>query len=455
VPAVRWWTGLLAGALVVAGVMVMPAVAVAQTATISEAFSPAQIAVGATSTVTFTIPSSDPTASGFTFTDSLPAGLTLTDTPSTNLGCLGTATANGSSEIDFSAPVGLGTGCTVTAQVDGLEAGNGDNPVTLTSSDPSTSTGDVYLDVVAPPTISAAFGTSLLGLDGTTPLTLTITNPNQTASLTGIGFTDSLPSSLVVGGPAGAGDTCGGTVTASTGSGSIGLSGGVLPPGASCTVVQDVIAVGTGNVTDTTSVVSSNEGGAGNATSATLELVGAPVISLLSPLSGQDYAFDQNVRASYSCTDDPSGTGISACTGTVPNGALLDTTKPGSHTFTVTATSNDGGVSSDTVFYAVAPDNLVRLGRVHAHRGGLVDFTVTVPGPGTIDVVETRPRHAAFARWRSSVDRAGKVTARIKPGPGGRATLDRRRTLRVTVSVTFTPRGGNAKTTSFRVELSS
>jgi hypothetical protein len=85
----------------------------------------------------------------------------------------------------------------------------------------------------------------------------------------------------------------------------------------------------------------------------------------------------------------------------------------------------------------------------------VVDFTVTVPGPGTIDVLETGPRQASVARWHSSVGRARKITATIKPGPRGRATLDRRHTLRITVSVTFTPRGGSAKTTSFRVGLSS
>jgi hypothetical protein len=312
----------------------------------------------------------------------------------------------------------------------------------------------VALEIDAPPSISAAFGASVLGLDGTTPLTFTITNPNTAVALTGIGFTDSLPSQLVVGGTAGAGNTCGGTVTAATGSGSVALSGGQLSAGASCTVTQNVIAVGTGAVTDATTPVTSDEGGDGNAASASITLVGPPVISLLAPASGHTYSFGQKVAAGYSCTD-PSGTGISSCVGTLANGALLDTNQPGSQTFTVSATSSDGGVSSQTVFYTVAPNNIFRLDRAHARLGGSISFTASLPGPGALEVIETAAGHINFAHWKSSPGHAGKVKVTIDPSSKGRAALERRHFLHVTVWVTFTPEGGSPRTATLGVEVVS
>lgn len=325
---------------------------------------------------------------------------------------------------------------------------------------------------VQPPTLVESFGASLIGLDGTTTLSFTITDPAANAdTLTGVGFTDTLPAGLLVSSPNGLSGSCGaGAIVANAATSSVSLSGGSLAPGSSCTFQVNVTAVQVGAQTNTTSAVTSNEAGAGNTASAVLTVIGPPTITLASPAGGVTYAFGQKVRADYSCADDPNGPGVSSCTGTVPNGALIDTSQPGPQRFTVTAVSKDGGIGSDTVFYTVAPNNHVRVKQIRTALGGVIRFHVEVPGPGRVDVLEAaadaKPGHAAGvrrpARGHFTFSRAHRVATRaktiafvIKPDGLGRLALSRRHQLRVVVWVTYTPRGGTAHTTSFAVNVSS
>ena len=62
-------------------------------------------------------------------------------------------------------------------------------------------------------------------------------------ALTGVGFTDPLPAGLVVATPNGLTGTCGGTVTAVAGAGSVALVNGALAAGGSCTITLNVTGV--------------------------------------------------------------------------------------------------------------------------------------------------------------------------------------------------------------------
>jgi uncharacterized repeat protein (TIGR01451 family) len=415
--------------------------------TLAAAFSPDDIRPSGTSQLTFTIgnPNTDQ-LTGIGFTDTLPTGLTVPDGSAPV--CGGTLTTMSPTSISF-------TGGTLAAdeqcQVPVIVTATTDGQFTNTAAMSSTQGGGgasapTTLTAAWPPTISAGFGTTLLGLNGTAPLTFTIVNPNQNVSLTGIGFDDTLPPGLVIVGPFAPGNTCGGAVTTSAGSDSVALSSAHLAPGASCIVAETIAATGVGLQTDTTDAVSSNEGGAGNAASAAVTVVGAPTVTLASPVGGRAYAFGQQVRAAYSCADDPNGPGIGICLGDAAAGALVNTSKAGAHTFTVTAVSKDGGIASDIVFYTVKPDNHFKIGTRHVHSDGSIELAVTVPGPGALTVTETISHgHIVFGRQQSMARRAGKLHLTIRPSARGRRAAQQQHSPRVTVTVAFTPRGGTRR----------
>ena len=51
---------------------------------------------------------------------------------------------------------------------------------------------------VAPPTIAKAFGAASIAVNGTTTLTFSLTNPNPTTALSGVGYTDALVARMFV-----------------------------------------------------------------------------------------------------------------------------------------------------------------------------------------------------------------------------------------------------------------
>jgi hypothetical protein len=81
---------------------------------------------------------------------------------------------------------------------------------------------------------------------------------------------------------------------------------------------------------------------AGNATSKTVSYTVAdragPSVVIATPADGAVYSKGERVLAAYTCADQPGGSGVATCNGTVPNGSPVDTSGLGPHSFTVTAT---------------------------------------------------------------------------------------------------------------------
>ena len=99
------------------------------------------------------------------------------------------------------------------------------------------------------------------------------------------------------------------------------------------------------------------------------------------------YWLGQSVLANYSCSD--SGSGVASCTGTVANGAAIDTSSLGSKTFSLTSVDHVGNTSSTSVSYAVELPTVSSIALSPTTvAGGAINSTATVtltaPAIGTV-----------------------------------------------------------------------
>src|SRR5262249_44816489 len=242
---------------------------------IAKVFGAATIPLNGTTSLTFTIDSNSNqnlTLTGVAFTDNLPAGLVAATPSNVTTTCTGgTATAaDGSSTVSLSgASVPPNSSCTVSLNVQGTTAGVKNNSVQVTSTNGGTgNTSNASITVVAPPTISKAFGAASIPLNGSTSLSFTIQNNNTTVGLTGVAFNDTLPAGLIISTPNGLSGSCGaGTITATQGTNVNSLSGGTIPASSSCTFSVNVTGTAAGLQNNTTGNVTSTEGGTGGTAS--------------------------------------------------------------------------------------------------------------------------------------------------------------------------------------------
>jgi uncharacterized repeat protein (TIGR01451 family) len=293
---------------------------VASPPTITKAFGAAKIALNASTPLTFTV--SSPGANtvpltGLAFTDTLPAGLQVS-TPNGLTGSCGGGTiaaAAGSSAITLAgASLAPGGSCAFAVNVTGTVVGSQNNSVTVTSANAGAgNTSTASVTIVAPPTIQKSFGAASIALGGSTSLTFAINNPNAASSVTGIGFTDTLPAGLAVSTPNGLTGTCGGgTITSTAGSGSVSLVGATLAASASCTFAVNVMAIAGGAQNNVTSAIASTEGGSGLTAAASLTVVTADLT--ITKSHAGDFKQGQT-GATYSIT--VSNQGSAATVGTV------------------------------------------------------------------------------------------------------------------------------------------
>jgi hypothetical protein len=142
---------------------------------------------------------------------------------------------------------------------------------------------------VSPPTLSQSFSNYVASVAGV-PYTyagtvstdsFTVINTNASASLSGIVFSDTLPSGMVVATPNGLTGSCpGGTVDAAPGTGTISLSGAALSAAATCTFSVNVASTGAGPGLNTTGNVTAAESRNGGTATAALITYGTPAITI-------------------------------------------------------------------------------------------------------------------------------------------------------------------------------
>ncbi|HNB70816.1 MAG TPA: Ig-like domain repeat protein, partial [Acidobacteriota bacterium] len=131
--------------------------------------------------------------------------------------------------------------------------------------------------ILMPPQISKAFAAPTMPLNGTTTLTITITNPNTVDALTGVSVSDVLPAGLTVSDSSTS--QCGGTLTTTAATSTISLTGATVAANGSCVFNVTVTATTTGVKNNTTGNVNSTNGGQGGTASASITVLSPPSIS--------------------------------------------------------------------------------------------------------------------------------------------------------------------------------
>jgi len=97
-----------------------------------------------------------------------------------------------------------------------------------------------------------------------------------------------------------------------------------------------------------------------------------------------------------------------------------------------------------------APDNRFGLGSLKRNkRRGTAKLPASVPGPGTLELSQTRTLRGASL----TATAVGPVTMVIRPTGRGSRALRRSGRLRVSANVTFTPQGGDPSTQTRSIRL--
>src|SRR5262249_21134982 len=160
-----------------------------------------------------------------------------------------TAAAGSNAVSLIGASLASGAICTFSANVTGAAAGQQINTIGLVASNEGGTggTGSASIAVVAPPAIAKAFNAAGITPNTTTSLMFTIPNPGANpVALVGVGFTDTLPTGLIV--ASSTSTVCGGMLTTSAPTG-ISLAGAGIATGSQCQFSVTVIGTAAGSYT--------------------------------------------------------------------------------------------------------------------------------------------------------------------------------------------------------------
>src|SRR5512138_562166 len=200
------------------------------------------------------------TLTDIAFTDNMPSGMILADSPNFEVGTCGGALSGtpGSNSFSFSGGSLPGlTTCTLTLSVTMTVNGNLTNTIpagAVTTANGVTNADPVRASLTNLPgaSVSKAFSPNPIPAGSYSRLTITIRNTG-TIGLTGMGLSDSLPAGLEIAGgsrPAPV-NNCGGTLTAVAGTQLIQLADGVLGGSAVCRIIVSVTGRSAGNYRNT------------------------------------------------------------------------------------------------------------------------------------------------------------------------------------------------------------
>jgi hypothetical protein len=344
--------------------------------TVTKHFGATTVALGVPVSLTFTITNPNPLAAltGVQLLDDFPVGLVGAST-SPPEGCNGGVIVS-DENVGF-LTMGGGTlppggSCTFSVMVKGTIAGNYTNitdPVTTLQSPPGNA-ASATLTVLgtAPPSITTAFGSASVLLNGTTTLSFTLNNPNATDALSSVSFVDILPSGLVVAVPNGLTGSCGGgTITATAGSSLVQLADASLVGGTSCNLSVNVTGL-TAGVKNNSVTVNSLNGGVGNTSTASLTVVGTAPPSITTAFGAASVPLNGTTSLSFTINN-PNASA------TLSNVGFFDGLPFG---LAVATPNGLTGACGGGTITATANDTFVQLAGANLTSGSSCSFSVNV-----------------------------------------------------------------------------
>ncbi|HEY7775290.1 MAG TPA: hypothetical protein VIC02_02020, partial [Kineobactrum sp.] len=211
---------------------------------------------------------------GLSFIDNLNAviaGLVATDTPQADV-CGAGSQLVGTSLLAFTGgQLDPGESCTFAVELQvpaSATPGSFNNTTSALTSNGllvSAPASDM-LQIEPPPAFAKVFAPSAIALGGTSTLLFTIDNSASAVAATSLAFTDNLPAGLEVAGTPNASSSCGGTLMAAAGAGTIVFTGGSVAAGGQCTLQVDIVGSAEGTFVNTTGALISSSGDSGTAT---------------------------------------------------------------------------------------------------------------------------------------------------------------------------------------------
>lgn len=256
---------------------------------LTKSYSPATVDVGSSSTLTFTLTngSGNPAQTGLAFTDTFPAGLTVTAVSGiSGTGCSGTPGRTASTFTLSGGAITSGNSiCTFTATVRGDTAGTYNNVAGNISGSSSrinySGVNSTLTVVTARPTLTKAYSTTTIAKGATSTLTFTITNSAGNGAKSGIAFTDTFPTGLTVTAVSALSTGCTSTPSPpSFTANSVTLAAGTMASGrASCTFTATVRGDTEGSYINTNANFSGQTNINTTATTATLAVYAPPTVT--------------------------------------------------------------------------------------------------------------------------------------------------------------------------------
>ncbi|NJD88158.1 MAG: DUF11 domain-containing protein, partial [Betaproteobacteria bacterium] len=419
-------------------------------ASLTKAFTPATIAQGGTSTLTFTLANGagNPAQSGINFTDTLPANVVIAATPNVTSSC-----PSGTGVVTATAGTGVITvtgatmnaaqaSCTVTVDVTSNTAGtyNNTNAGNISATQRVDTTGvNATLAVQALPTLTKAFSPATVGVNQASTLTFTITNPAGAPARSGLTFTDTLPAGLAIASPNGVVNGCGGTptITATSGTGvfTVGGTGVNAAVGAStCTVTVNVTSTTAGSYVNGAAQVTAIGGMLNGVTNQTLTVTQAALTKAFAPATINQGGTSTLTFTLTNGAGNPAQAGINFTdtlpanvviagtpnvTSSCPSGTGVVTATAGAGTITVTGATMSAAQASCTVTVDVTSNTAGSYTNTNAGNiGGTANVTTT--GVSSTLTVQALPvLTKAFATASLGLGQTTTLTFTITNTAGG------------------------------------